>query len=475
MDPAAQGHRAKTDSLWSWNALANEYIVPIGSVGHLPTLGGSVSKLRHRGVIRFPSSVQQITFETDNISSENQGVRVAGWACWRVSDPAVAVSKLDFANQDAPMALTNEHLQRQCAGIMKGLISIKTMADLLKKREDLIVKLREKLTATEQKWGIAFDEIGISDVQVLSREVFENLQKPFRNEAREVASTSDLATQERIALKTNEQKEKLTRIEGESAAKQHEFQARAATESKKIEAEEEQSQLRMQQATEAVKLAEADKVARQAAQLEDQRRQQSEERQKAQALQGLANDAQVAQQRRDNAHAAQLSIVQRDQEVAAAQAQSSAIQAQRDHQLALTQVAAERALATEKDSLALASQTALLVLQAAERTALTAIDRQALELTRATDEVRLAAQATERQIRGTVSPAEIQQRLVEVLPLVAAQIKIGDVRWYGGTAAGESPLGILAGAVEQVLNVAEAHGLDVKALLPNKSPPADKT
>lgn len=457
MDPAAQGHRAKTDSLWSWNALANEYIVPIGSVGHLPTLGGSVSKLRHRGVIRFPSSVQQITFETDNISSENQGVRVAGWACWRVSDPAVAVSKLDFANQDAPMALTNEHLQRQCAGIMKGLISIKTMADLLKKREDLIVKLREKLTATEQKWGIAFDEIGISDVQVLSREVFENLQKPFRNEAREVASTSDLATQERIALKTNEQKEKLTRIEGESAAKQHEFQARAATESKKIEAEEEQSQLRMQQATEAVKLSEADKVARQAAQLEDQRRQQSEERQKAQALQGLANDAQVAQQRRDNAHAAQLSIVQRD------------------HQLALTQVAAERALATEKDSLALASQTALLVLQAAERTALTAIDRQALELTRATDEVRLAAQATERQIRGTVSPAEIQQRLVEVLPLVAAQIKIGDVRWYGGTAAGESPLGILAGAVEQVLNVAEAHGLDVKALLPNKSPPADKT
>ena len=457
MDPAAQGHRAKTDSLWSWNALANEYIVPIGSVGHLPTLGGSVSKLRHRGVIRFPSSVQQITFETDNISSENQGVRVAGWACWRVSDPAVAVSKLDFANQDAPMALTNEHLQRQCAGIMKGLISIKTMADLLKKREDLIVKLREKLTATEQKWGIAFDEIGISDVQVLSREVFENLQKPFRNEAREVASNSDLATQERIALKTNEQKEKLTRIEGESAAKQHEFQARAATESKKIEAEEEQSQLRMQQATEAVKLSEADKVARQAAQLEDQRRQQSEERQKAQALQGLANDAQVAQQRRDNAHAAQLSIVQRD------------------HQLALTQVAAERALATEKDSLALASQTALLVLQAAERTALTAIDRQALELTRATDEVRLAAQATERQIRGTVSPAEIQQRLVEVLPLVAAQIKIGDVRWYGGTAAGESPLGILAGAVEQVLNVAEAHGLDVKALLPNKSPPADKT
>ena len=94
---------------------------------------------------------------------------------------------------------------------MKGLISIKTVADLLKRREDLIDKLREKLKPTEERWGISFDEIGISEVQVLSQDVFENLQRPFRNDAREVAATSDLETEERITSKKAEQRERVAK------------------------------------------------------------------------------------------------------------------------------------------------------------------------------------------------------------------------------------------------------------------------
>src|SRR5262249_48109832 len=67
--------RPKTDTTFRWNALPNEWIVPLGGTNP-PVLGGSVSKLWNRGVVRFPSSVQRIEFSTDNISSENQGVLV---------------------------------------------------------------------------------------------------------------------------------------------------------------------------------------------------------------------------------------------------------------------------------------------------------------------------------------------------------------------------------------------------------------
>ena len=57
--------RINTDTRFHWNALPNEFIVPIGRGSQVPILGGSVSKLFARGVLRFPSSVQRIVFATD--------------------------------------------------------------------------------------------------------------------------------------------------------------------------------------------------------------------------------------------------------------------------------------------------------------------------------------------------------------------------------------------------------------------------
>jgi hypothetical protein len=424
--------RPSTDTLFAWNALPNEWIVALGSSAQ-PQLGGSVSKLFSRGVVRFPSSVQRIEFSTDNISSENQGVMVEGWACWRVSDPKAAVSKLDFSDQDEPMLHASKILAVECAGIMKGLISVKTVHDLLKRREDLIDRLREKLKPTEQRWGIAFDEIGISEVQILSQEVFDNLQRPFRNEAREVASTSDLDTEEKIANKTAAQKERVARLNAENANKLRELEARNETKIREVEIGEEKKRLLGEQEVKGLRIEEEKRVT-----ILQEKAKQDLEEQRTLATQRLeaskkSEEVRLQAQLQTEREKLELERLERAQEIAAA----------------------EKALAQAK-------KLAELELRKVELDAQIEIEKRKIAMDQERELFRLKVQAEERRILGQLSENEIKAKVVDALPKIASSIRIGDIKWYGGSGAQDGPTSILAKAVDQVLDVAESHGIDIR-------------
>ncbi len=474
--------RPKTDTYWSWNALPNEWIVPLGKAGAKPVLGGSVSKVWNRGVVRFPSSVQRIEFSTDNISSENQGVLVEGWACWRVSDPEKAVEKLDFSDINVPMLNTSKILAIECAGIMKGLISVKTVQDLLKRREDLIDQIREKLKPTEARWGLSFDELGISEVQILSQDVFENLQRPFRNEAREVAATSDLDTEERIASKQAVQRERVAKLESENETAVHEIQM--AEEQKRLLQEQEISTLRIdeekrvslqrEQAEREVERArvEAERQATLAALTAEEQRRLTELR--AEDERSTEEERLEATRRQKKLEAERAIAIQ---EMEAETERTLAEQrAEAERELEQVKLDAARAEAREKAELqriALAQDVAEATrkLEEARKAAEVAIARLELEaevetikarlgVREAQELLRLKVAAEDRKIGGQLSDAEIRAKLVESLPSIASSIKVGDVRWYGGGQAGDvGPAGILGKALDQVLDIAESHGI----------------
>lgn len=452
--------RPPTDTWLSWNALPNEYIAAIGTARAEPVLGGSVSKLFARGALRFPSSVQRIEFRTDNISSENQGVLVEAWACWRVLDARSAIAQLDFSDPDDPMGKTSKTLAIQCAGILKGLISIKTVSDLLKRREDLIDALRKKLKPTEERWGLSFDEIGISEVQVLSQEVFENMQRPFRNEAREIANTSDLETEERIVRRKTDQHERVALIESEGARKASEMHARAKTQIRAVDVEEEQKRLDAEKGIATLRMEEDTRQKSLAADLE--RRLQVE-----------------AVQAEREARIRQLETVELEKLRALQAEESRKIEATRLGALReAADVEAERTLVLARCELEKARFAALLETTQAEQAVAVArreadeaarraaalleaeISRTALAVDAERQEARLTVAERDRTIGGRFSDAEIRMQIVEKLPIIASNIRVGDVRWYGGADGG--PLGILGKAVEEVLDIASAHGLVVR-------------
>ena len=59
----------------------------------------------------IPGNVKNITFSADQISRENQGVEVSGFAIWKVGDPKKIYQNFDFKQENDTMEQVSAFLK----------------------------------------------------------------------------------------------------------------------------------------------------------------------------------------------------------------------------------------------------------------------------------------------------------------------------------------------------------------------------
>lgn len=106
----------------------------------------------------IPSSVQSAAFLADQVTVENQGVEIGGFALDRLGEQLRAV--LEAA------------IRREAANL--------TLEQVLRQRAAMTHLLGDELAGIAQRWGLAIAAVEIRSVQVLSMRIFENLQAKFR-------------------------------------------------------------------------------------------------------------------------------------------------------------------------------------------------------------------------------------------------------------------------------------------------------
>lgn len=152
--------------------------------------GGSVWKWPSDTVARIDTSVHRLWFTADQITRERVGVQVTGLAVFRVVAPEVAYRMLDLRDAARHQAI----LEQMFVGATRRLVATLSLDDCLTRRKDaLAAELMAEVApvvggrgqagdGTDRGWGVAIDTIEIQDVRVLSAEVFEQMQAPFRAE-----------------------------------------------------------------------------------------------------------------------------------------------------------------------------------------------------------------------------------------------------------------------------------------------------
>jgi hypothetical protein len=201
--------RRKLTGLLFEIALPNEYLVRMGQKKVRPVLGGKGSRL-FRKYLRVPASVQTLYFKTDNANMDYQGIGVEGYASWRIdpSRPEVALTTLDFFDENDPMARTNSELRTICVEAVRHVLANMSIDDSLKKKDDIAESLLAQLKAIESKWGILFDQVGIESVRIMSDALFQNLQAEFRDTLRLDVEKKRILTDSSIATEENANRER---------------------------------------------------------------------------------------------------------------------------------------------------------------------------------------------------------------------------------------------------------------------------
>jgi len=210
--------RKKLSTMFFETALPNEYLVILGKKEIRPILGGRKFKLG-RKFLRVPANVQKLKFETDNANMDYQGIGIEGYATWRINPekPEIAITTLDFFDEENPMYKTNEDLKTICIEAVRHVIANMSIEDALKNKDAIADNLTKQLTEIERKWGIVFDQVGIEKVKIMSNRLFNDLQSEFRNKLRLDSSKTQIATDREITKEENEIREKneLERIQTE--------------------------------------------------------------------------------------------------------------------------------------------------------------------------------------------------------------------------------------------------------------------
>jgi len=150
--------------------------------------GGSCFKRPADTVALVDTSVRRLQFTADQVTREKTGVAITGLAVFRVVSPQLAYQMLNLDQPDT----YHEILREMLLGATRRLVANLTLEECITRRKDalaayLMAEVAPVVSGSgrdadraERGWGIALDTIEVQDVRVLSEEVFEQLQAPYR-------------------------------------------------------------------------------------------------------------------------------------------------------------------------------------------------------------------------------------------------------------------------------------------------------
>jgi flotillin len=190
-------------------AQANEFLIQMRS-GKVVRAGQGLScfKWPSDSVAVVPTSIAKLGFAADQVTIEKVGIEVRGLAVYRIAEPLLAFRMVDFDRS----SLT-EILRDMFVGATRRIVAGLTLEECIRHRKDHIagalmsevapILAGEGATSDTNAagWGVVLDTIEIQDVRVLSAEVFQRLQAPYREKlALEALVAEDRVVEERARL-----------------------------------------------------------------------------------------------------------------------------------------------------------------------------------------------------------------------------------------------------------------------------------
>ncbi len=391
-----------------------------------------------------PAAMQTIGIVANCISKEKQGINILAYVQWQIHDFAVAYRKLDFSDARDPLGIVNAQLREQAEAAIKDKIATMSVEEVLTDKEPIIEELTARLKSVseglnqreqtvDEGLGIKIVTVQIKEAIVSSQRLWQDLQSPFRYEQEQIARISYLAMQERIRQKELETRQVAETSEAETLAAIERIKQTKQTEALEVrlveealrftkEQETERQRLQLQEQTTLLQRESEQRLRDQAARVAQETRLETLRREQAEALERTRLDAEASARQKT------LQVEQALQ-ILAEETRLAEITLQADQQALARETARKEQesafnLQVQAQDEALAQRILGAVLERARRESLSQ-----LELEEAATRVRLAQAEQEvgitrlqQEVRNLINERDLSQRLIEVLPALAAHM-----------------------------------------------------
>jgi hypothetical protein len=172
--------------------------------------GARCFKLPGDTVFVIPTSLKEIVFEANQLSSDNVDVRIRGMAIYRISSPMQIYSQLNFSNRQQAEEKLARMIGDLCRSTAKWLVANMALEECLRKRkEEIAVALKQEVSQVvadpEKGWGVEVVTIDIQDVFIQDEEIFEAMQILFKTEKLRASELSQLEMEKDLEVRKLQQ------------------------------------------------------------------------------------------------------------------------------------------------------------------------------------------------------------------------------------------------------------------------------
>lgn len=185
-------------------------------------------------VFIIPTSLKEIVFQANQLSSDNVDVRLRGMAIYRIHDPLRIYTQLNFSNRQQAEEKLARMIGDLCRSTAKWLVANMPLQECLRKRKEEIAEALRREVAqvvsdAQRGWGVEIVTIDIQDVFIQDAEIFQAMQTLYKTEQLRASQLSQLGLQKDLEVRKLEQELELAehrkRKELENARIQAEIKA----------------------------------------------------------------------------------------------------------------------------------------------------------------------------------------------------------------------------------------------------------
>lgn len=240
-----------------------------------------------------PATMQTLAINAKCICRERQGILVQAYVQWIIEDFKAAYQRIDFTDPDDPMRIVNVQLREQAEASIKDKVAGMSIDDVLADKRPIIDELTARLRGVAEGQGLKIVTVQIKEAVVSSTRLWENLQKPFREDQARIARLAELDRER--AVREREHADSVADFDMQRAEERKREQLEAQAERERaVEHAETERTKRNEEAKLATDLAklEASRVAAQVEEIEARKKIEAAEHQRVLA----ALDAEIARQ-----------------------------------------------------------------------------------------------------------------------------------------------------------------------------------
>ena len=175
-----------TDKLMLKRANPNEWMLVIKN-GEMTKAGIGLRTWTNpftESVTKFPSRLETIHFEAQQVTKEFQGIEISGFAVWSVNregdGPFKYYKYVGINSEEA-----NANIKLVAEASVRHVIANSSIEEIMTNRTLIRNQIKKGIMEACEGWGVWCETVEIKTVSICSRQLFEDLQvREERGEAR---------------------------------------------------------------------------------------------------------------------------------------------------------------------------------------------------------------------------------------------------------------------------------------------------